>query len=480
MTSSNYQSNSVDLDSTYIVGNDPNYRGIQAAVTNRKTVIFGQQLLTQTYPIGNLNNAINYAQSLPGTLVDQDSTTITGVAPTAVFYKNRANTSQSLIRANFGTLLENTPQINTWYYYGNSLSSPIQVGTTSNWAQVACGYHFSLALTSNGTLYGWGTDLYNLQTSTLLSTPSQIGTNTWSNVTCGYRHTLAIQTPGTLWAWGYNNYGQLGLNTSTYYSSPIQIGALTTWIAISGGYNTSLAIQSNGTLWAWGYNNNGQLGLNDTTNRSSPVQVGTLTTWIAISGGYNTSLAIQSNGTLWAWGYNSYGQLGQNDITNRSSPTQVGLLSSWTQASCGYNALIALQNNGTLWAAGSNGQGQLGINSRSVGSTSSPVQVGTTSSWARIGVSGIGPVQFAIQSNGTLWAWGSGALGLNTVSGSIFSPVQIGTLSSWSVISNATWPTNQVLALQTNRTLWSWGGNSYGQLGIPPQGISATKIVYGL
>ena len=64
MTSSNYQSNSVDLDSTYSVGNDPNYQGIQAAVTNRKTVIFGQQLLTQTYPIGNLNNAIKLAFNL--------------------------------------------------------------------------------------------------------------------------------------------------------------------------------------------------------------------------------------------------------------------------------------------------------------------------------------------------------------------------------------------------------------------------------
>jgi hypothetical protein len=160
MTSSNYQINAVDLDSTYIVGNDPNYQGIQAAVTNRKTVIFGQQLLTQTYPIGNLNNAINYAQTIPSTQTDQDSVNITGVGPTAVFYKSRANSSQSSIRGNF-SLLENTPQIPIWQT-GNTLliiSSPLQVGSSSTWSQVATNEYstqISFALQNNGTVWGCG------------------------------------------------------------------------------------------------------------------------------------------------------------------------------------------------------------------------------------------------------------------------------------------------------------------------------------
>jgi len=130
MTSSNYLNNAVDLDSTYIVNNDPNYQGIQSAVTSRKTVMFGQQILSQTYPIGNLNNAINYAQSIPSPIVDQDSVNITGVTPTAVFYRSRANTSQSTVRGNFN-LLENIPQTTPWQTtpsLGNS-STPVQSGS---------------------------------------------------------------------------------------------------------------------------------------------------------------------------------------------------------------------------------------------------------------------------------------------------------------------------------------------------------------
>ena len=148
--------------------------------------------------------------------------------------------------------------------------------------------------------------------------------------------------PG-LYSWGQNNYGQLGLGNTTYYSSPVQVGALTTWVGISCGSAHTLATKTDGTLWSWGRNNSGQLGLGNTTNYSSPKQVGALTTWSKVANGIGeNTAAIKTDGTLWSWGYNAYGQLGLGDITNRSSPVQVGALTTWLAIACGKENTLAI------------------------------------------------------------------------------------------------------------------------------------------
>jgi alpha-tubulin suppressor-like RCC1 family protein len=80
-------------------------------------------------------------------------------------------------------------------------------------------------------LWIWGYNVYGALgdgTTVSKSSPIQIGTLTnWKQVVCGQYHTTAIKTDGTLWAWGFNNYGQLGDNTRVNKSSPIQVGTLT-------------------------------------------------------------------------------------------------------------------------------------------------------------------------------------------------------------------------------------------------------------
>ena len=70
--------------------------------------------------------------------------------------------------------------------------------------------------------------------TTSYSSPVQIGSLTnWKTPASGTQNTVCAKTDGTLWGWGRNNYGNLGLGNTTNYSSPKQIGALTTWLVPS-------------------------------------------------------------------------------------------------------------------------------------------------------------------------------------------------------------------------------------------------------
>jgi alpha-tubulin suppressor-like RCC1 family protein len=266
-----------------------------------------------------------------------------------------------------------------------------------------------------------------------------------------------------LYSWGTNNDGQLGQNNVIDRSSPVQVGAQTDWSQVSAGQKFCAAVKTNGTLWSWGLNTNGQLGQNSTIRRSSPVQVGALTDWSQVAAGYNFCTAIKTNGTLWSWGSNGYGVLGLNIATtiNRSSPVQVGALTDWSQVSAGAAICVAVKTNGTLWSWGQNQAGSIGQNIAYTISRSSPVQVGALTDWTQVSA---GSNCLAIKTDGTLWSWGGNAAGqlgqIDTIDRS--SPVQIGSLTDWSQISSGD---DFSTAVKTTGTLWSWGLNTNGQLG---------------
>ncbi len=318
-------------------------------------------------------------------------------------------------------------------------SSPVQIGTQNDWISIATGTSNSIiALKENGTIWSWGGNEYGqLGQNDIInkSSPVQLGTDTnWKNVAMGVAQTFAIKTDGTLWGWGENiQGGGLGLNDRIDRSSPVQVGTQTNWKYISAGEFYALAIKNDGTLWGWGYNFSGNLGLNDRIYRSSPVQLGTDTNWKTVNASGQTSLAVKTNGTLWSWGSSSnYGLLGQNlsSSTFRSSPVQIGTQTDWNRVfgSQG-NRIYVIKNDGSLWTWGQNLFGQLGLNDRI--SRSSPIQVGTNTNWKKIYCGITSTV--ALKTDGSLWSWGfnsSGELGLNdTIDRS--SPVQVGTNTNW-------------------------------------------------
>ena len=333
------------------------------------------------------------------------------------------------------------------------------------------------------SLFSWGDNqsgrlgLNDGEQNNKLSSPVQVGTATnWRNFSTGYTNSGANATggtkaDGTLWLWGSNAYGQLGQNARTQRSSPIQVGTDTTWNRLTNSASYCfLSTKSDGTLWGWGSNSySGPLGQNNKTNRSSPTQIpGSWGTGeFKVGGGNYSVFAIKEDGSLWCWGHSTYGKFGRNGAgssggnikVQRSSPVQVGTDTTWSKLLMGGRG-GAIKTDGTLWMWGGN-DGLLGLNDLTY--RSSPVQVGTDTTW-KAGTMGFRG-NHALKTDGTLWAWGKsqvGCLGLNVDDEDRSSPTQLpGT--NWATVDAG--QTNSVYATKTDGTAWAWGYNENGQLG---------------
>lgn len=319
-------------------------------------------------------------------------------------------------------------------------------------------------------LYLWGYNISGqLGDNTLINRSSPVQTISdginWYKLGQGQANSAGIKTDGTLWIWGGGSSGELGDNTNIAKSSPVQtVAGGTNWADYSLGSNHRLGLKINGELWTWGFNSYGQLGDNTTSSKSSPVQtIGNANTWKQVSAGNFHSAAIKNDGTLWIWGANTFGQLGDNTILSKSSPIQtITFGTSWKQVACGANHTAAIKTDGTLWLWGLNTNAVLGDNSTT--SKSSPVQtIAGGTNWNQ--VSAGNSVTAAIKTDGTLWVWGDnyyGTVGDNTTV-SKSSPVQTITFgTNWIKVSTA----NAVAgALKADGTLWIWGRNYFGEVG---------------
>ena len=172
-----------------------------------------------------------------------------------------------------------------------SYSVPTQVGSLETWTNNIGTWHYGEGMhviKSDGTLWGWGYNNYGqmgVGDTTHRSSPVQIGSDTdWAQVSNGSAWTSAVKTDGTLWCWGVNWYGQLGQGNTTSYSSPVQVGSLTDWASVRcGSAYFQMMLKTDGTLWGMGVDRQGNLGAGSTVadGRSSPVQAGSATDWLA-------------------------------------------------------------------------------------------------------------------------------------------------------------------------------------------------------
>ena len=342
---------------------------------------------------------------------------------------------------------------------------------------------------STGELWAWGEDGagglgISEPSGNNRSSPVQItlapGANTddWQTVDldnlgltkygAGDHAASAINGDGKLYTWGRANNGEGGRGSTAAVSCPVQVGSLTDWAYCTGGYSM-WAVKTDSTWWfIGGINNQGGAGQGSTTTLtySSPVQIGSETYWSKCAGNYRLSFAITNHGSsndgkLFGVGDNGNGVLGVGDETDRSSPIQVGALETWSQISVGFTEVVAIMSDGRLFAWGRNTWGQLGLGDTT--DRCSPVQVGSGTDWAYASM-GFKSGVWAVKTDGTLWAWGLndyGQLGLGDTTNRS-SPVQVGSLTDWKV---TTGPVYAGIAVKTDGTLWTCGRGSFGVLG---------------
>jgi alpha-tubulin suppressor-like RCC1 family protein len=242
------------------------------------------------------------------------------------------------------------------------------------------GYGHNLALKNNGTIVAWGAG-QTIETfggiSGLNYGQSIIpaGLSNVMAVAAGQVHSLVLRSNGTVLVWGDGSAGLTNM--------PV---GLTNVTAIAAGHNHSLALLINGTVVAWGMNYPPEM-----TN--VPAGLGSV---VAIDAGDSHSLALRSNGTVVAWGSSLYGQ------TNVPAG-----LSDVTAIAAGAFHNLALKNNGTVvaWGAGLTNEilgGSFGLN---YGQSIIPAGLSNV-----VAIAAGGFHSLALQSNGTLVAWGAGLI----------------------------------------------------------------------
>ncbi|MCM8768306.1 MAG: FG-GAP-like repeat-containing protein [Candidatus Omnitrophica bacterium] len=246
-------------------------------------------------------------------------------------------------------------------------------------------------------------------------------------------------------------------------------------VAIAGGQGHTVFLQDEGTVWTWGDNTYGQLGDGAQSNLFEPTASAVLESVSAVSAGLSHTAALKTNGMVWVWGDNRFGQIGVgSNLPVILTPSPVSNISGITAISCGGNHTLALKNNGTVWAWGRNDSYQLGLGD-TYGTTNLivPAQV--------VGPEGLGYLSgiirvaagyshsLAISQDGSLWVWGDnsfGQLGIGHKTPSMY-PVKVKTLSDIKGISAGGTGVlgNHSLAVKSDGTVWAWGANSKGQLG---------------
>ena len=265
--------------------------------------------------------------------------------------------------------------------------------------QVASSTVASLALTSDGVVYGWGVGPLGDGTTNNSNVPVAVKTagtpmdgKKIVQVESGSLSRYAIASDGTVYAWGYNDHGQLGDGTNTNSNVPVAVKTTGTpmegkrIVQISSCSSRVFAIASDGTVYGWG---EGQLGDGTTNDSNVPVAVKTTGTpmdgkkIVQVATHLYNAIALASDGTVYGWGNNADGELGNG--TRNSSNVPVAVKTTGTpmdgktivQIAAAQSTSAALASDGTVYTWGDNVTGQLGDGAMTYKATV-PVAVKTT------------------------------------------------------------------------------------------------------
>jgi alpha-tubulin suppressor-like RCC1 family protein len=301
------------------------------------------------------------------------------------------------------------------------------------------------------------------------------------NTAGSYTFTGTLTLPGSV-----TNPNNLTASVTVTVQAPAPVEP-----ALAAGNGTAYALDAGGSVWAWGWNAAGQLGngtssgTDNSAHSALPVRVSNLSGVKAIAAGEASAYALKEDGTVWGWGSDpddELGKLGNNTSGFNSVPVQVYGLNDIKAIAGGGMAAYALQQNGTLWAWGDGSYGQLGNGLRNEVSAT-PVQVTGLGGLKIVAIAAGYYSAYALDSTGQVWAWGWNYIGQlgneNIPAGGSPVPVKVDNMADATAIAAGQ---SVAFALDSNGHVWGWGRNGNGELGMNPieQGRAEPVQILGL
>lgn len=438
---------------------------------------------------------------------------------------------------------------------------------------IAAGAQHSLALRGDGTVWAWGANTEGQLGNGTLASRTQPGVvpglKDITMIAAGQLFTVALRADGTVWAFGSNWNGIVPGESRKLVASPMQVKGLAGIEAVAVYGNIGYARDSQGQVWAWGtdgkaasasarivtgedlaaksaeltrrfdqeepaplvdaqwlgnrltartvsvvdstltltqdsarseYQFDGvvldakagwavavisadpatidaqnTMAANMKANRALAAK-GLLSTGLSASGvqlqaigsatgtlsAYSQhSLVVKADNSVISWGENGNGVLGDGTVQQRSGPVCIPI-SGVIAVATGISHSVALRSDLTVWTWGDDSFGQLG--------NGTTITVGRTVPIAVPGLNGFIAVaagrfhSLALKNDGTVWSWGNNSFGQlgDGSTANRASPVQIPGLTGITAISAGEYHS---LARKSDGTVYSWGSNSVGQLG---------------
>lgn len=222
----------------------------------------------------------------------------------------------------------------TGYEKGFTLQTPIKIDI-HHWAmdehtiQVACGLKHSLCLTNKGRVFVAGSNelgqlglLYNIDISsfTLLAFPELFKDETIVQIRAGHYHSVALTSTGRIFTWGSNQESQLGseakiIETKRLIELYLPLDS-NEWITdLSVGWNHNIALTNEHRIIGWGHFEFGQLG----PRELSHPQIISITDCyqdeypVKIFASCNQTMIIMNTNRYFAFGNNRFYQLGSKN-----------------------------------------------------------------------------------------------------------------------------------------------------------------------
>lgn len=322
-------------------------------------------------------------------------------------------------------------------------SSPVAVDQGSlRFASISAAHESTCALTDTGEAWCWGNGqagrLGNGSVLGVLKPTAVLGGHRFIQISSGHSNVCALTAEGQAWCWGSGGLGELGDGTTLTRSQPVAVigGHVFTMIATGGSH--ACGITAGGQAWCWGNGTRGTLGNGGKDDIVPiPTEVADDHEFASIHAGRDHVCALTAEGEAWCWGIGRNGKLGNGSTLNAYVPSRVNTserfveLSLATYHTCG----ITLDGRGFCW--GSNANGKLGIGS--VGSSRHlPAEV--------VDIDHLGAIaaganhSCAATTTGSVYCWGSnvdGQLGIGTVGESTGTPTLVTSLGPVAFLNNA-------------------------------------------